>query len=161
MSIGAAVSEIAGAIGAGSTIAGFEAAKEGFVQAGQIAYNNSQEALAAGRLQQIQTARKVYQTGGAGIAATAGNGLRLEGSAASILRNTAAQGAVAKQLIGTQTQIEVNGYLAQMAADASEARQAEASANAARASRTGGFIAGALDILSAGASGVNTLMAVP
>lgn len=133
--LGGVVSDIGSVVGAGYTIAGEEAAVQGFQTAAGIAFNNSEEARAAGKLQQVQTARQVYQVGSAAAAATAANGLKLEGSAASILRNTAAQGAVANQLIGTQTQINVNGYLQQMSADQTEAQQAEDAAQAARTSQ--------------------------
>jgi hypothetical protein len=147
-SLGGAVSDIANAIGASSTIAGEEAAAQGFGQAATIAYENSQQEEAAGKLQQVQNARQVYKVGSSGIAAAAGNGLKLEGSAASILRNTSAQGAIASQLIGTQTQIEVNSYISQMQADYAEQQQAEDAANAAKVGKLGALIGGGINAVT-------------
>jgi NADPH:quinone reductase-like Zn-dependent oxidoreductase len=147
--IGGVVSDIGAYVGAGYTEAGEEAAAQGFGEAAQIAYQNSQEAEAAGKLQQVQTARQVFKTEGAGIATAAGNGLKLEGSAASILRGSAAQGALAGQLIGTQTQINVNGYISQMQSDQAEQQQAEDAAAAAKASKTGDLISGVISGVTA------------
>lgn len=143
---GGAVSDIASAIGAGATAAGDEAAAQGFGQAATIAQQNANEAAAAGKLQQVQTARGVYKTAGAGIAAAAGNNLKLQGSAASILANSMAQGAVASQLVGTQTQIEVNGYMQQMQSDLTEQTQAEDAAKAAKDAGIGSGIGAVLKI---------------
>jgi hypothetical protein len=148
--IGGAVTDIGQYIGANYTIAGEEAAAKGFQTAAQIALENSQEAEAAGKLQQIQTQRQVYMTAGAGVASAAGNGLKIEGSAMNIMKSTAAQGAVAGQLIGTQTQINVNGYMQQMAADTAEMQQAQDAANAAKSSKT-------FDLIGAGIQGVTAI----
>jgi hypothetical protein len=144
------VQDIGAYVGAQYTIRGEEMAAAGFDEAANIAFLNEEQASAAGKLQQVQTARQVFKTAGAGIASAAGNGLRMSGSAENILRNTHEQGAIANQLIGTQTQIEVNGFIQQMKADQMEAQQAREAAAAAKSSQIGDLIGAGVNAITSG-----------
>jgi hypothetical protein len=137
---GGVAQDLAAANAAGSTAQEQAVASGEFGAAANIAFQNSQEASAAGKLQQVQNARKVFQVSGAGIAAAAGNGERMSGSAMNILRNSHEQGTIAGQLIGTQTQIEVNGYIDQMNADFAQQQQADEMKKAAEEQKKGDFM---------------------
>ncbi len=150
---GGAVADLYAAKAAGHTASEQEVAASEFGAAANIAFQNSQEAGAAGKLQQVQNARKVFQVSGAGMAAAGANGERMSGSAMNILRNSHEQGTIASQLIGTQTQIEVNGYINQMQADFAQQQQAEEMAQAAREQQKG-------DIIGSIIKGVETVAAV-
>ncbi len=95
-------------------------------------------------IQKTQTMRQIFLAGGTQVASLASNGFENGGSGGDILRSTAEQGAIQKQLVGTQGQIQENAYTQQansytgLAESADEAaRAAQASANA---SRSGGVL---------------------
>jgi hypothetical protein len=131
--IGGAVSDLFSAQNDQTTAQGETAAAGLFGQAATQAAQNAAIAESSGKFQQVQTARQLSLTQGAATAYTAGGGLLLRGSAASILRSNAQQGAVAQQEIGMQTGINVNSYLEQSEADKAEQAQALAAAQAAEA----------------------------
>ena len=152
--IGGAFTDLAAAQAGRTTASGELAAAAGFGQATQEAYSNEQQTEAAGKLQLIQQQRQLYQVGGTAQAQTAGQGLKLEGSAASILRNTAAQGAVAQQLTSTQTAINAAGYMAQMQSDTQEQMQAMEAEKAAKGAASSGLIGGLIKGVTAVAGAV-------
>lgn len=155
--IGGAAADIGQSIQAGYTAQGDLIAAQGFEKAGQIADQNAFEAQAAGKLQQVQLARQVYQTVGAGEAAAGANGLRLEGSVANLIRSTGSQGALASQLLNTQTQINVNGYLQQAQADYTEEAQANEAAEAAKKAASGSILGSVIK----GVIGLASVVAAP
>jgi hypothetical protein len=122
--IAAGAESIAGAAGDIMTAQGEEEAAGLFGQAATIAENSSIQAQFAGRLQQTQNARAVLQTQGTATAAAAANGARTGGSVGAILRSNASQGALAQQLIGENTQINVNSYMQQNIADTEQQQNA-------------------------------------
>jgi hypothetical protein len=144
-----AVSSFAGAAGDLITAAGEQQAAGLFGQAATLAGQSATEEEAVGKLQQVQTARQVMLTQSNATAAAAANGLRISGSSADIIRSNAQQGALANQLIGENTQINVNSYLEQQIADQEEQEQAETAASAAKKAASGGFLGGILQGLGA------------
>ncbi len=151
--IGGAVNDIFAAQGAEETAAGETAAAGLFGESATLAAQNAQEAEGIGKFQQVQTARQVSLAQGSATAAAGAGGLRIGGSAGAIIRSNAQQGAVASQLVGMQTNINVNGYLEQEQADKAEQVQAEAAAAAAKSAaagdKIGGFFSGAGGLVSA------------
>lgn len=130
--LGGAVSSIFGAVGS------FQSAK-GYKQAAAFASENAQIAQQSANIQNLMASRKVYQTIGGQQADVAGAGLASSGSATDLLRSSAEQGSLAKQLITNQGAINVMGYEA-------EAASYSSMASAAKTSGIGGLIGGALKI---------------
>lgn len=132
-SFGTAASDLFAAQNDQTTAAADTAAAGLFGQAATQAAQNAQISEASGKFQQVQTARQVSMVQGTAAATAAGGGLRLSGSVAAIMRSNAQQGAVANQLIGLQTGINVNSYMEQSEADKAEQTQALGAAAAAEA----------------------------
>lgn len=130
--IGGVFSDLGQAASSQMTAAGETAASAGFGQAAGFAFNNYQQTEAAGKLQLLQEQRSLYQVGGQQQAQAGAQGIKMEGSAANIMRNSAQQGAVAQQLTSSQTNINAAAFLAQMQADNQEMVQANAEATAAK-----------------------------
>ena len=121
--IGSAVSDIFGAMGA-------QQEGQAFGQAAQLAGENAQIAKSSEEVQLAQSQRKAYQAeSGVGAGAGAG-GFQLSGSSAGILRMNAEQGALSKQLVQAQGQININSYTAQQQAYLGQQQAAELSAKA-------------------------------
>lgn len=133
--LGSAASSIFGA-------AGSAASAKGLSKAAVFAGQNAEIAAQSTRIQQTMAQRQITQTLGGQRADVAGSGLAASGSALDLMRDSAQQGALTKQLISAQGAISVNGYQAEQASY-------EAQASAAKASSAGGLLKGALDIGSA------------
>lgn len=131
-SFAAAAGDIAGAFG---DLAEASAYKE----AATIATNDAQIAKASGAIQTYQMQRKINTTVGGQMAEEGAAGFSMQGSAGDIRRASFSQGALAKQLIGVQTSINVNNYT-------QEASSARAMASAASDAAIGGFIGGAFQV---------------
>jgi hypothetical protein len=69
--------------------------------------------------------RQLYQTLGTGRADIASSGLKISGSAADVMRQNAAEGAVTRNIIGLQGEIDEQGLLAQAKAAEDQATGAE------------------------------------
>lgn len=136
--LGGAVSSIFGGIGE------FASAK-GYGQAADYARINAEIAQQTSDIQQTMTARKVYQTIGGQQADVAGAGLASSGSATDILRSSAEQGSLTKQLVAKQGAINVMGYQA-------EAASYDAMASAAKAAGGGGILGGIMKGVGAAVS---------
>jgi hypothetical protein len=145
--IAAGAESIAGAAGDIMTAQGEEEAAGLFGQAATIAENSSIQAQFTGKLQQVQNARAVMMTQGTAMTAAAAGGLKIGGSAAAILRSNAGQGALANQLIGENTQINVNSFMQQNIADTEQQQNALSQADAEKVAAAGAGIGGALDII--------------
>lgn len=100
--------------------------------ASELALRNEQFAKTSTELKQYQTQRSIYSTLGQQQADVASSGFAASGSALDIMRDSAAQGALTKEVVGQQGLIEEAGYREQaqsyqlmasasrMAADADE-----------------------------------------
>ena len=101
--LGSGIGSIFGAFGDLSEASSYQ-------DAAKYAGQNAQIAAESTAIQEFQAQRKITQTIGAGVADTAGNGLKVSGSSLDILHESAAQGSLTKNLISLQGQIDVNGY---------------------------------------------------
>lgn len=133
--LGSAVSDIFGAVGDFASAKGYKAAAGAAAQNAQIAEQSA-------RIQGVMAQRQITKTLGGQQADIAGAGLAKSGSALDLMRDSAQQGSLTKQLIANQGAINVLGYQA-------EAANYSAMASSAKAAGTGGIIG---SIISAGAS---------
>lgn len=132
--LGGAVSSLFGAVGSFASAKGYDAAAGYASQNAEIAAQSTQ-------IQETQAQRKVYQTIGGQKADVAGAGLNASGSALDVIRSSAEQGSLTKQLIANQGAINVSGYEA-------EAANYSAMASASKAAGTGGILGGLLKVAS-------------
>lgn len=130
--LGNAVSSIFGAVGE------FKSAK-GYEQAAGFANRNAEIATQSAAIQELMAGRQITKTLGGQRADVAGAGLAASGSALDVMRDSAQQGALTKQLIANQGAINVLGYKA-------EAASYQSMASAAKTAGTGGLLGGALKI---------------
>lgn len=133
--VGGAVKDLFGGIGELESAGGYTTAAKFATQNADIAKQSEQ-------IQETQAQRKIYTTLGGQQADFAGAGLANSGSATDVMRSSAEQGSLTKQLIAAQGQINVNGY-------EEEASNYTAMASAAKTSGTGSIIGG---VISAAAS---------
>lgn len=126
--IGGAVSDIFGGLGQ------FAAAK-GYSAAASAASQNAEIAAQSARIQETMAERQITKTLGGQRSDVAGAGLNASGSALDVIRDSAQQGSLTKQLITNQGAINVLGYQA-------EAANYSAMASAAKTAGTGGIIGG-------------------
>lgn len=132
---GSAVSDIFGAIGSFAQAKGYKAA------AG-YATENASIAEQSAKIQGYMAQRQITKTLGGQQTDIAGAGLAKSGSALDVVRDSAHQGSLTKQLIANQGAINVQGYQA-------EAASYDAMATAAKASGTGGIINGVISAAAA------------
>jgi hypothetical protein len=125
---GSAVSDIFKGVGDFASAKGYSAAA-GFAQ------QNAQIAEQSAQIKEAMAQRQIYKTLGGQRADVAGAGLNASGSALDIMRDSAQQGSLTKQLIQNQGAIDVNGYQA-------EAANYSAMAKAAKAGGTGSILGG-------------------
>jgi hypothetical protein len=132
---GSAVSDIFGAIGSFASAKGYKAAAGASEQSAEIAAQSA-------RIQGVMADRQITKTLGGQRADIAGAGLKASGSALDLVRDSAQQGSLTKQLIANQGAINVLGYQA-------EAANYNAMATAAKSSGTGGLISGVISAAAA------------
>jgi hypothetical protein len=132
--LGGAVSDLFGAVGS------FASAK-GYSKAAGLASQNAEIAAQSTAIQETQAQRKIYQTIGGQKADVAGAGLAASGSALDVMRDSAQQGSLTKQLIANQGAINIAGY-------EEEAANYSAMASASKASGTGGILGSILKVAS-------------
>lgn len=128
--LGGAVSDIFGAVGQFKSASGYQ-------KAAQYATQNAQISEESTAIQEAMAQRKIYQTIGGQQADVAGAGLAASGSALDLLRSSAEQGSLTKQLVANQGAINVAGYQA-------EAASYESMASAAKTAGSGGILGGIL-----------------
>lgn len=115
-------------------------------KAAKIAQTNEVVAQESGNIQTMQMNRKIYQTLGAQQAAYGGAGVQAgAGSGGDVYRSSVQQGALSKQLIATQTALNVGSF-------AQEAAAYTGMANAAKAASGGGFLSGLVSVAGAALS---------
>lgn len=133
--VGGAVSDIFGGIGQLESAGGYEAAAKAATENAGIAQQSAQ-------IQGYMAQRQITKTIGGQQADVAGAGLAKSGSALDVMRDSAQQGSLTKQLIANQGAINVLGYQA-------EASNYSAMASAAKTAGTGGIIGGIVDAAAA------------
>lgn len=126
---------------AGDIFGGFERANS-LNEEAQFYKQSAALTKASGQLKLLAQQRQTYQMLGATRAAAAGNGLKLSGSAESILRSNAGNAAIERNLIGINNEIAVKGLLEQEQQAKEEAQGAE----------IGGIMSGVGDIFKAAGS---------
>jgi hypothetical protein len=104
--LGGAVSDLFGGIGDLTE-------SQGYATAAKIAQSNEQLEQASTAIQETQANRQIYQAQGATQAAYGNAGLAMSGSAQDVLRMGAQQGALKKQILGVQGQINEQNYAEQ------------------------------------------------
>lgn len=144
--IGAGVSGLGSLLGGFATADADNAQAQGYDTAANYAQMNSLLAGESGGIQELQAARQIQRTEGTQIATAAGNGLKLGGSAASIVRDSTQTGALQEGVIGLQTSINVTNYEEQQQALHGAAQAAKAAAKSAETSGIMGGIGGVLGI---------------
>jgi len=125
-----ATESIFGAIGQGKLA-------KGYAKAAEISLQNEKLSKESTSIKQLMTSREIYKTMGGQRADIAAAGLKNSGSAMDIVRSSAAEGALTKQLISLQGTIEAQGYR-------QEAESYAAQAQAAKAAKKGGILSGIL-----------------
>lgn len=133
--LGGAVGDIFGGIGSLK-------AADAYGKAANIELQNAAIAKESTQIQETQTQRQIFQTLGAQQAAVGASGFASSGTAQDLLRSSISQGALQKQVIAAQGQINVNAYEAQATAYQGQAAASKAAAG-------GGFLGGILKIASA------------
>lgn len=124
--------------GLGGFLGGNSAAK-GAKQAAKFYAQAAQYTQLETGIKENAASRAIYQTLGGARADIAASGLKLSGSAADLMRSSAAQGGLTKALISLQGKIDVASYQA----------QASAAKSQASASSTGGLLSGLGGIVGA------------
>jgi|ERR1700744_11962 len=137
--------QLGGAIGSLFGAAGDSAEAGSYTQAAQIAEQQAEVAKQATAIQETQAQRQIFQVIGGQEAQVAGAGLASSGSAQALLRSSASQGALQKQLIQQQGDITEAGYEA-------EAASYNGMASAAKSASSGGMFGGLLSGIGALAS---------
>jgi hypothetical protein len=98
--------------GIGSVVSGFAGAAGSKAAATEYGYA-AQTTKEAAAIEELQAQRQITQTLGQNRAAVASNGFQLGGSAADLLRQSAAQGALTKGAISLQGAAQEQAYLQQ------------------------------------------------
>lgn len=124
--IGGAVSDIFGAVGSAQSA-------KGYTKAAGLALENENIAKQSAAIQGVQADRQIYQVIGGQKADVAGAGLAASGSALDLLRSSAQQGSLTKQLVANQGAITALGY-------EQEANSYEGMASAAKTASAGGIL---------------------
>lgn len=126
--IGSAVSSIFGGVGQLQSAKGYQAAAKYAAQNADIAEQSA-------KIQGLMAERQITKTIGGQAADIAGAGLAASGSALDLMRDSAQQGSLTKQLISNQGAINVLGYKA-------ESENYSAMASAAKTAGSGGILSG-------------------
>ncbi len=121
--IGAAGDLFGGVMGG---ISDFQAAG-GYKSAAKLATQSAALSGASTRIQFMQEQRKIYQVTGGQQADIAASGLKMAGSALDIIRSSAEQASLSKQLIERQGEITTLGFKAQATAYSAQASASETS----------------------------------
>ena len=146
---GSAASLFGSAAGSAASAEGYRAEARAYSAAAIISGTNAQLTAGSTRLQQQRADRDLFKVLGAAKADIAGAGLTEAGSALDIIRGSAAEGALQKQVIGTQGTISENAYLQQQAAYQGQAEAASANAAAAAAGSKTSKVGGVLKVVGA------------
>lgn len=140
--VGGAVSDLFGASGS-------EQAGAAYGTAAEIAQQNEALTLRSTAIQEQQASQQTYQAISGEKASTAAAGFDVNsGSAGDLLRASAKQAALSKQLIQNQGQITAQGYAQQSAAYVGQEQAAQSEANAQKGSGAAKAASGILGVVS-------------
>lgn len=141
---GGAVQDLFSSEGSKISAGGSRRAAAGYRRAGELATENLDYLGQSTNLKLLQADRSIYQTISSAEATISGNGLKASGSALDILRDSASQGELTKNIIGLQGNIDANAMKQQIASFGAQADQYDAAAEAADNASTGSMISGAI-----------------
>lgn len=144
--IGGAVGDIFGAVGGLKDAKGLKSQAQGYERAAAISDLNKEIAGQASAIQMVQSDRDIYKALGSQAAAIGGANLAASGSALDIMRDSARQGSLTKQLLGRQSQIEQLAYEQEADSYKQMAAASTSAASSAKKSATGKIIGTALDV---------------
>lgn len=133
--IGSGVADLFGA-------AGDTAEANAYKEAATLANQNAELEQQSTAIQTAQANRQIYQTLGAQETGVAGGGFAETGSARALFMNSAAQGALQKQVLEVQGGINVNAYKEAAAAYTGQQQAAIAASQAGVAGGIGGILGG-------------------
>lgn len=150
--IGAGVSDIFAGFGAGFARSGDEAEAAAYRDAQQLALQNEKFTKESTAIQEAQKQRETLLSMGRTTSEIAGAGFSLSGSGLDILRSSAAQGALAKAVIGQQGLITEAGYKEQAQSYALMASAADNAAKGESLAQIGDFVAAGLSFAGSFAS---------
>lgn len=144
--VGGAIGDIFGGVGDLFAASGDKAAAKGYYRASGFATQNAELTKQSTKIKEVQASREIYQTLGGQQADIAGAGLADSGSALDVIRSSAEQGALTKQLIGYQGLITQHGYEAEAASYLAQGKAMKAAAKGKTASGIGGIITGVASV---------------
>lgn len=147
--LGGAVSGIFGGIAGGQQAKGYKAAEAGYLNAAQRSRENAFLSAEGTSIKQLQASREIFRVLGGIRSDVAGAGLKQMGSAGDILRSSASEAALTRQLLGLQGSIEQRGYEQEAESYQAMAASAATSASASKSSGIGSTIGG---LISGGAA---------
>lgn len=140
------------------TAGGYTQAAASYQQATDLTNEAADVADASQNIQEMQNERNIFKTLGGQQSDIAGAGLQNSGSALDIMRDSASQAGLSRQLLGTQGAINQLGYQKEAASYQGLKGTAEASAAAANASASTKKKSGILGAIG-GAIGLATKIA--
>jgi hypothetical protein len=143
-SAGAGVSDIFAGFGAQAKAQGDLLEQQNYQQAAKFAEQEAQFSKESTAIQEMQQSREISKSLGQTTADVAGAGFATAGSALDLLRESAAQGAITKQVTQVQGNIQEAGYKEQAQSYENMAAAAGVAASSANKAATGDFIAGGI-----------------
>ncbi len=138
---GVGVSDIFAGFGAQSKAQGDLIEQQNYQLAAKYAQQEALFSEMSGRIQQMQETREISKSLGATVADVAGAGFATSGSAIDLLRESASQGALVKQVSEYQSNITTAGYKEQAQSYSNMAAAAGIAASADSKAATGDFMA--------------------
>lgn len=144
--LGGGVDTLFGGLGGLDTAKGYKAQAKGYERAAEISGINKGIAEQAAGIEMVQAEREIYRTLGSQRAAVGASGLAASGSALDVMRDSARQGSLTKQLLGAQSDIEQLAYDQEASSYLAQAEAAKAQAKASKKGGIGGIIKGAATI---------------
>jgi hypothetical protein len=150
-SLGAGVSDIFAGFGVQAKAQGDILEQQNYQRANLLAQQEAGFAAMSTKIQEMQESREISKSLGQTTADVAGAGFATAGSAIDLLRESAAQGALTKQVTQVQGNITVAGYKEQAESYANMATAAGIAAGAENKAATGDFIAAGLSFATGAA----------
>jgi hypothetical protein len=150
--VGAGVSDVFAGFGAETKAQGDLAEAAQYDEAAHLALQNEQYTKMSTDIQEAGKNRELLLSLGRTTSEVAGAGFSLSGSALDILRSSAAQGAIAKAVIGQQGLITEAGYQEQAQSYETMASAARSAASTEETTGIGSFFAGGLQVAAGLAS---------
>ena len=141
---GAGVSDIFAGFGAQAKAQGDLLEQANYQQAAGYAEQEAKFAEMSTKIQEMQESREISKSLGQTTADVAGAGFATAGSAVDLLRESAAQGAITKQVTQVQGNIQEAGYEEQAKSFENMAAAAGVAASAENKAATGDFIGGGI-----------------